>query len=106
MPNEIFAPVRAKVGEKGRLVIPADFRKALGLKAGDPVILEIVDDQITISTFEGRLKRTQERMRKYAIPGVSAVDELIAERRTEVKKEEDEYEAWKQARGASGTAKS
>jgi AbrB family looped-hinge helix DNA binding protein len=59
---------QAKLGDKGRLVIPADFREALGIKTGDPVVLEMVDDQIRISTFASRLKRTQELMDSSSLP--------------------------------------
>jgi AbrB family looped-hinge helix DNA binding protein len=103
---QTLEPTRAKLSDKGRLVIPAEFREAMGIKPGDVVHLELLDNELRISTFANRLKRTQERMRKYATPGKSAVDELIAERRREAQKEEDEYQAWKLENGAAAKVSS
>ena len=92
---------QGKIGEKGRLVIAADIREALGLKIGDPVVLDVVDEQLRISTFANRLKRPRELMQKYALPGRSMVDELIAGRRREAQQEEDEEQEWKQTQAAA-----
>lgn len=87
----LLSPARTRVSEKGRVVIPSQFREALGIKVGDVVNLEVVGDELRISTFASRLKRTRERLQKYATPGVLASDELIHERRREARKEEDEF---------------
>jgi AbrB family looped-hinge helix DNA binding protein len=79
--------VRLRINENGRVVIPAAFRKALGIKPGDEVILRLDDGELRISTFRSRLERTRQHVRKYVKPGVSLVDELIAERREEAKRE-------------------
>jgi AbrB family looped-hinge helix DNA binding protein len=78
---------RARVNENGRLVIPASYRKALGIKAGDEVILRMEDDELRITTMKRRIERAQRRVRQYVKPGVSLVDELIAERREAAKRE-------------------
>lgn len=78
---------RLKVNENGRLVIPAAYRKALGINAGDEVILSYEDDELRITTMKRRIERAQRRARKYLKPGVSLVDELIAERREAAKRE-------------------
>lgn len=72
---------RARVNENGRIVIPATFREALGLSAGDEVVLRIEDDELRISTLQRRLQKAQRRVRQYVKPGRSLVDELIADRR-------------------------
>jgi len=69
------------VGEKGRLVIPAAIREALGIEVGTPVILRVEDNELRISTMRERLRRAQEHVRKYVPAGVSLADELSAERR-------------------------
>jgi AbrB family looped-hinge helix DNA binding protein len=43
---------RMRVNENGRIVIPANFRKALGIEPGDEVVLSIEDDELRISTVE------------------------------------------------------
>ena len=83
MDTETFA----RVNENGRVVIPASYRKALGIKAGDKVILRMEDDELRITTMKRRLERAQRRVRQYVKPGVSLADELIAERREAAKRE-------------------
>jgi AbrB family looped-hinge helix DNA binding protein len=77
MPEE----ARMRVSENGRIVIPASFRKALGIDVGDEVVLRLQDDELLITTKQRRIQRAQERARRYLKPGTSLADELIAERR-------------------------
>lgn len=78
---------RIRVNENGRVVIPASYRRALGIKAGDEVILRMEDDELRITTMKRRIERAQRLVRKYVKPGISLVDELIAERREAAKRE-------------------
>ena len=84
--------VRTRVSEGGRIVIPAEFREALGLAVGDEVRLRLDDGEIRIFTLEHAIRRAQELVRRYVPEGVSLVDELIAERRAEAAREEAECE--------------
>ena len=77
----------ANVSPNGRVVIPVAVRKALGLKSGGQVIFRMEDDQVQITTMKLNLERARRRIRKYVEPGVSLVDELIAERREAAKRE-------------------
>jgi len=78
---------RMRINENGRVVIPASYRKALGIKGGDEVILRMEDDELRITTMKRRLERARRRIRKYVKRGVSLADELIAERREAAKRE-------------------
>jgi AbrB family looped-hinge helix DNA binding protein len=78
---------RLRINENGRVVIPASFRKALGINAGDEVLLRLEDDELRITTLKRRIERAQRRAQRYVKPGVSLVDELIAERREAAKRE-------------------
>jgi AbrB family looped-hinge helix DNA binding protein len=78
---------RIKVNQNGRVVIPASFRKALGINAGDEVVLRMEDDELRITTVKRRLERAQRLVRKYVKPGTSLVDELLAERGREARRE-------------------
>jgi len=78
---------RLKINDNGRIVIPAAYRQALGVEAGDEIILRIEDDELRITTMKRKIERAQRRIRQYVKPGVSLVDELIAERREAAKRE-------------------
>jgi AbrB family looped-hinge helix DNA binding protein len=78
---------RTRINENGRVVIPASFRKALGINIGDEVVLRIEDDELRISTLKRRIERAQRLVRQHVKPGASLVDELIAERREAAKRE-------------------
>jgi AbrB family looped-hinge helix DNA binding protein len=77
----IETETRTRVNENGRVVIPASFRKALGINVGDEIVLRIENDELRITTLKRRLARAQRLVRKHVKPGVSLADELIAERR-------------------------
>lgn len=78
---------RMRVNENGRVVIPASFRKALGINIGDEVVLLIQDDELRITTLKRRLERAQRLVRRHVKPGTSLADELIAERRESARNE-------------------
>ena len=75
--------MRVKVAEDGRIVIPAEYRQALGLHVGDDVILRLEDGEVRILTLQKAIQRAQELVRRYIPEGRSLADELIAERRME-----------------------
>ena len=45
---------RTRINENGRMVIPASFRKALGINPGDELVLRIEDDELRITTLKRR----------------------------------------------------
>ncbi len=75
--------VRAKITEGGRIVIPAEYRRALGLHTGDEVILSLEDGELHIFTPLQAIKHAQELVRRFIPQGRSLADELISERRLE-----------------------
>jgi AbrB family looped-hinge helix DNA binding protein len=78
---------RQRVNENGRVVIPASFRKALGINIGDEVVLRMEDDELRITTLKHRVERAQRLVRKHVKRGTSLVDELIDERREAARNE-------------------
>ncbi|MCO5760559.1 MAG: AbrB/MazE/SpoVT family DNA-binding domain-containing protein [Chromatiaceae bacterium] len=79
--------IQAKMSEGGRVVIPLEIRKALGLKEGDVVLWELAEGEARLTTRRERLRRAQDLVRQYVPEGVSLVDELIAERRAEAERD-------------------
>ena len=71
------------IREGGRLVIPAAYRKALGLKPGDEVLLTLEDGEIRVVSTRQAIARAQTLLRHYIPKGRSLSEELIKERREE-----------------------
>lgn len=74
---------RTKLTEGGRIVIPAEYRQALGLQVGDELIMRLEDGEVRIFTLRQAIKRAQELVSRYLPQDRSLADELIAERRAE-----------------------
>jgi AbrB family looped-hinge helix DNA binding protein len=80
-----------RIAQGGRVVIPAEFRKALGVGVGDEMVIELQGDELRLRSSQDAIKRVQAIVRKH-IPDEnrSLADELIAERREEAAREERE----------------
>ena len=79
--------VKTKVTQGGRIVIPAEMRKQLGIEIGEDVNLSLEDDWVKISTRKLALQRIRKNIETVVNEGVSVVDELIADRRKEAENE-------------------
>ncbi len=79
--------VSTYVSSSGRVVIPAKFRRALGIKDGDEVVISLDKGVIRISTRRQQLRRAQALVKRHVEPGRSLADELIAERRSDAESE-------------------
>ncbi len=78
---------RTRLGRGGRIVIPAEARRELGIEEGDALTLEVRDGELRVySVLEG-IRRIQKTAQKYKRPGESVVDEFIAEKRAEAERE-------------------
>lgn len=77
-----------KVSGSGRMNLPAEVRRALGLKGPGHVILTMDDGTLTMRTMAQALERVRALARPYAPKDRLASDELIAERREEAKRED------------------
>jgi AbrB family looped-hinge helix DNA binding protein len=79
--------IEVTVGPQGRLVVPAPLRRSLGIEAGDVLVARAQDDRLVLERRDAILARVRGRLA--AVPDdVSMVDELIAERREEAKRED------------------
>lgn len=73
--------------EGGRIVIPAEYRQALGLHVGDELIIRLEDGSLRLFTPEQAIKYAQDLLRPYLPQNRSLSDELLAERRAEAAEE-------------------
>jgi len=78
---------KTQISENGRIVIPAAFRKAMGLKPGETVVMRMEEKKLYIQSQRQAIEQAQALVRKHISPGRRLSDELIAERRSEVKRE-------------------
>ncbi len=77
----------ARMGKSGRLVIPVELRRELGIEAGDEVILRLDEEGLHVSTPAQALARAQAFVRSLSIERKDLATELIAERRREAAEE-------------------
>ena len=72
----------------GRLVIPANTALRKSLKEGETLVgVERPDGSLSIKTHAQLIREVQDYVAQFIPPGVSLVDELIAERREEAARE-------------------
>ena len=64
------------MGDRGRLVVPAELRERLQLKAGSPLVLVETPQGVVIATREQVKALVRSRLQ-----GLDLVGELLAERR-------------------------
>ncbi len=75
-----MSETRALLGKGGRLVIPARYRKTLGLKPGDEVRLVLEDDVLRVMSARQAIERAQSLVRQYVSKGRNLSEELVRER--------------------------
>jgi AbrB family looped-hinge helix DNA binding protein len=76
------------LGERGRLVLPAQLRRRLDLQPGDRLILTVEPEgDLRVVTARTQARRLLSLYRDLA-PGRSLAQELIAERREEAQRED------------------
>ncbi len=78
---------KSKIGQSGRVVIPGEYRRKLGLRSGDEIILHLDDEGLHLYTPAQAVARAQALVRRYVPEGRSLSDELISERREEAARE-------------------
>ena len=78
--------IAVQVGPQGRIVIPAHIRRSLHIGPGEELLIRVEDGRLVLEKRERVLERVQTWFAQ--VPSeVTLVDELIAERREEVRKE-------------------
>lgn len=78
---------KTKLGANGRIVLPAAFRRALGVAEGDELVLILEDDGLRILSLSAAIRRAQALVRRYVPEGARLSDELLADRRVEAEQD-------------------
>ncbi|MBC8267348.1 MAG: AbrB/MazE/SpoVT family DNA-binding domain-containing protein [Rhodospirillaceae bacterium] len=86
--DPISDQVSVPVGPGGRIVVPAPYRKAMGIVEGEQVMLRLVGDEVHIGSRAAEIRRAQDLVAKHVSADLSLVDELIEERRHEADRED------------------
>ena len=83
------ASQKLRVAEDGRVVIPAEMRAAMLIDESGHLTARVVEGELRVLTPKAAIFKLQRMVREKAPDGVSLVDELIAERRAEARREDD-----------------
>ena len=78
---------RVTVTAGGNLEIPASFRDALGIAAGDTLIMEMDAGELRLRSLSTAIRDVQAQVRAMNPTGRVLSEELIAERRREAEGE-------------------
>ncbi len=80
--------IYGRVSTSGRISLPADFRKAVGLHDGGDVVVELAGDEIRIRSVDAVIARAQELSRRILGDGPEgSVQAFLDERKREAEQE-------------------
>lgn len=68
-------------------MIPAAYRRAMGVRPGDEVLLSLEQGQMRVLPPQEALRRAQAAVRRYVKAGRRLSEELLVERRAEAKRD-------------------
>lgn len=75
---------RVKIGPQGRIVVPVELRRELGIEPGDDLVAWVEDGKLVVQT---RAETERELLAMFEGVEGSMSEELIAERRREAARE-------------------
>jgi antitoxin PrlF len=79
--------IASTMNSQGRVVIPAPFRRAMGLSGSTELLFRYDDGKLIVETIDAAVADAQELVAEFLPTGRSLADELIAERRAEASTE-------------------
>lgn len=80
-----------RIGKGGTVALPTPFLEAIGATEGEQVQLCLEGDVVRVLGRATAFRELQDEVRRYVPEGVSLVDELLAERRTEAARETEDH---------------
>jgi len=76
-----------QVGPDGRVVIPAAYRRLLGIEGGGPILMLLEDGEVRLVGRDAAVQRAQKLVSRYVPAGSNLADELVKDRRAETARE-------------------
>ena len=83
--------VMTKINDNGRIVIPAEFRRQMGLKPGDAVIMSLEGGILRIESQRAKIRKIQAEFKQFASSASRDSGDLVAERLEEARREMEEW---------------
>lgn len=78
------------VSPNGRIVIPADVRRQLGLEQGGTLMLDVDEFGLTLTTAKQRILKAQQLYKQLTLGKTESVDDFLNEKRKDAQREADE----------------
>ncbi len=93
---------QARVTEAGHVILPDELAEELGLRPGGALEIERDGDKLILKSYQQVVRGAQAKFRAMLPSDYrgSLADELIAERRREARRDNDEHEAWLRSKTA------
>ena len=86
---------KARVDSAGRVLLPAEVRKQLGIEPGHHLMMRVTKPGFMEAwTSEYWFRKAQEILRRHVPENVDLVDDFIAWRRQEAAREEEKMREW------------
>lgn len=79
--------------ESGRVILPTELRRTLGLQKGDRVLIEADGENVVLTTARIRRRRAQALVARHIKPEDGVVDAYLKEKRDEAERESARIEA-------------
>jgi AbrB family looped-hinge helix DNA binding protein len=78
---------RGKISDRGRIVVPSQLRKSLGLEPGNDVVIREYSGALHIVSLKQAVHQIQNLVNSRISDDISLVDELLSMRREEIEQE-------------------
>ncbi|MEO0683782.1 MAG: AbrB/MazE/SpoVT family DNA-binding domain-containing protein [Cyanobacteria bacterium J06649_11] len=85
--------ISVEVYKDGRVTIPIQMRRALGIEVGDRITFRQQEGEIKILTIDQELINARQALRSHSNEEDFSVDDFLASRRKEAQQEEEEINA-------------
>lgn len=75
--------IKVKMAQGGRVMVPAEMRRALGMEIGDELLMKVENQELKIFNLQHAINEAQNIMARYNPQKKCLSDEIIKDRRDE-----------------------